>query len=112
MYNRYKMCFKKSDKPKFITSRVYRYSSGHRYFSIPKNKNIDRILNIEVTNNKGNVDIEVYDKTYDRSEKLNNPSTGVYEFFLLKEHEYKITIITSAAYGGYKLTIRNKINVL
>ena len=105
------MCFKKSDKPKYLTSRIYYLSSGVHYAVLLKNKKTDRLLTIQVTNNKGTIDLIIYDKTFNRFEKLENPQTGEYEFLILKDHGYKVTIITKSASGGYSIYIKDRKNV-
>ena len=100
------MCFRSKDGSRLIHSRAFKYLSGHYYLSVLKKSDAERVLIFDLVNEKGNIDFIITDVVSSESQKLENPSTGKYEFKIEKDHSYKIEIISKAAYGKYSVRIR------
>ena len=100
------MCFRSKDGSRLIHSRTFKHLSGHYCLSILKKSEVERVLIIDLTYEKGNIDFIITDLVSSESQKLENPTTGKYEFKIEKDHSYKVEIISKAAFGKYSVRIR------
>ena len=98
------MCFKKKDGSKTLLSRWYKYKTG-LYTLYLKNKKEDKILDIELTNNGGNISFVLLNTVNEEKRQLENPITGNYQFELTKDTKYRLSIKAKGAIGSYKVRL-------
>ena len=102
------MCFKRNNDERLLHLRSFVNASGNYYININKDKNDDRLLVINLTNNKGIINIKL--TNLDTKEEIikDNPISGTYEFDIKKDYKYQLLIKREHANGNYKITIKRK----
>ena len=104
------MCFRTKDGARILLSRHYAYLSGHCYVNISINKKVERTLFVDVSNKKGETSFELINKTTGQVDTVKDISSGTYSFPIFKGNAYHIKIVSKAASGHYKVSIKKQIS--
>ena len=98
---------KRAEGERLIHSRIYRYLTCYRYLFANTNKKNDRILYIQVANDKGDICFTLSNKETGEKQELVNPEAGKYEYRLTKGQKYVVVIKATGACGKYEITMKN-----
>ncbi len=75
--------------------------SCHRYLFLPRIKDDNSILLIDVKKDKGEISFRLINKTNNSVILLENPESGMYQYSLLKNNKYRIEITAKHTSGHY-----------
>ncbi len=94
------------DGTRLINNRSFKLLSGHYFIFLRKTNKNDRLLIIDLVNEKGSINFVITDKVSSEVTRLDNPASGHYEFNIEKDRSYKIEIISKSACGKYSIRIK------
>lgn len=98
------MCFKKNKGEKLINLRVYKWLSGRYFLFFRVDKKHERILNFDLVNDGGIINLLIINKDNGETQSLEKMESGHYEFKLEKGDRYRLVITASKASGKYRIS--------